>query len=318
MVKSIINRNSIVTAFLLGVFSLLPFLNLVSRYHLTILTVAFIYIIFVSSWDLLCGVTDQINFGYALFIGVSAYAVGFTYHIGGFGFHLFLGALVAAIFALIIGYPCLRLRGPYLALATFIFPLILIRLAFTFSKVTGGEYGKIISSPLNHVQLYFLCLGFAFLTVLVMYVLAKSKFGIKLKAIGEDEECALASGINVTLLKILAYCISGFFGGIGGVLFTYYLGHVSPHSFDMWISVAIVTMAMVGGLGSIIGPALGAFILSLVGESLRGIEEVRVLIYSCILIFTMLLLPQGIWGVLQGFGTKVLGRGKRITNGNDT
>lgn len=297
----ITNKNIIYWIISLVIFCVIPFLNILTRYHLSVLTIALIYVVFVVSWDLICGVTDQINFGYALFIGVSGYAVGFTVNIGGFVLHLFLGAFVAVIFALIIGYPCLRLRGPYLALATFVFPLILIRLAFTFSKVTGGEYGIVVTSPFNYVHLYFLCLFLAFLAVFIMYVLSKSKFGMKLKAIGEDEDAALASGINVTFIKILAYCISGFFGGLGGVLYTYYIGHVSPHSFDMWISVAIVTMAIVGGLGSIIGPCGGALLLSLVGEGLRGIEQFRVLIYSSILIFSVLFFPQGIWGLMKSF-----------------
>jgi branched-chain amino acid transport system permease protein len=318
MFKLIINKKIILWIIPFVIFLILPFLRVPTRYHLSVLTITFIYMIFVSSWDLLCGVTDQINFGYALFIGVSGYVVAFTSNIGSSLFHLVLGASTAAIFAMIIGYPCLRLRGSYLALATFVFPLILIRLAFTFSNITGGEYGIVIAPPLNYFQLYFLCLLLAFFTMFVMYALANSKFGMRLKAIGEDEDAALASGINVTFFKIMAYCVSGFFGGMGGVLYTYYMGHVSPHSFDVWISVAIVTMAMVGGIGSIVGAALGAFILSLAGEWLRGIEEFRVLIYSGILIFTMLLLPQGIWGLLRNVNADVFKKGETPKGGWNT
>ena len=280
----------------LGALALLP-LWVSNPYVLSVLTLAALYAIFASSWDILSGYIGQLNFGHAVFFGVGAYTAGFL------GPHLPpllvlpAGALAAVFFAFLVGLPCLKLRGPYLSLTTLVFPLILERLAFTFRDVTGGEYGLRVEPPLSGLGLYFASLALLAATLAVLLAVAESRLGRTFRAIGDDDLAAMAAGINTTRYKLGAFVLGAALAGLGGVLYAYHLRHVGPEVFGLFTSFAIVIMGIVGGMGTILGPAIGAFFLTLLGESLREIETYRLLVYSGVMILCVLYLPRGLWSL---------------------
>jgi branched-chain amino acid transport system permease protein len=282
----------------IGVLALLP-LWVTNPYVLSVLTLAALYAIFASSWDILSGYIGQLNFGHAVFFGVGAYATGFL------GPHLPplvvfpCGAAAAVAFAFLVGLPCLKLRGPYLSLTTLVFPLILERLAFTFRGVTGGEYGITVASPLGRLGLYYASLGLLAATLGVLLAVAESRIGRTFRAIGDDDQAAMAAGVNTTRFKLGAFVLGAALAGLGGVLYAYHLRHVGPEVFGLFTSFSIVIMGIVGGMGTILGPAIGAYFLTLLGESLREIETYRLLIYSAVMILCVMLFPRGLWSLGQ-------------------
>lgn len=286
----------------IGGLALLP-LSVSNPYVLSVLTLAALYAIFASSWDILSGYIGQLNFGHAVFFGVGAYATGFL------GPHLHpllvlpAGALAAVGFAFLVGIPCLKLRGPYLSLTTLVFPLILERLAFTFRDVTGGEYGITVASPLSRIGLYYASLALLLVTLAILLMVADSRIGRTFRAIGDDDQAAMAAGINATRFKLGAFVLGAAFAGLGGVFYAYHLRHVGPETFSLFTSFSIVIMGIVGGMGTILGPAIGAYFLTLLGESLREIETFRILIYSAVLVLCVMLFPRGLWGL----GSALLG-----------
>jgi len=280
----------------IGALALIP-IGVSNPYVLSVLTLAALYAIFASSWDILSGYIGQVNFGHAVFFGAGAYATGFL------GPHLPsllvfpAGAAVAVGFAFLVGLPCLKLRGPYLSLTTLVFPLILERLAFTFRDVTGGEYGITVVSPLGPIGLYYAALGLLLATLGVLLAVAESRIGRTFRAIGDDDLAAMAAGVNTTRFKLGAFVLGAAFAGLGGVLYAYHLRHVGPEIFGLFTSFSIVIMGIVGGMGTILGPVLGAYFLTLLGESLREVETYRMLIYSAIMILCVMLFPRGLWGL---------------------
>lgn len=266
-------------------------------YVLSVLTLAALYAIFASSWDILSGYIGQVNFGHAVFFGAGAYATGFLGPLLPPLLVFAAGAATAVGFAFLVGLPCLKLRGPYLSLTTLVFPLILERLAFTFRDVTGGEYGITVASPLSALGLYYATLALLLATLVILLAIAESRIGRSFRAIGDDDQAAMAAGVNTTRFKLGAFVLGAGLAGLGGVLYAYHLRHVGPEIFGLFTSFSIVIMGIVGGMGTILGPALGAYFLTLLGESLRGIETYRLLVYSAVMILCVMLLPQGLWSL---------------------
>ena len=187
-------------------------------YLLRILTLASIFAIFAASWDLLSGFTGQMNFGHALFFGVSSYTAALLnlhFNIPPWG-TIPLGALAAVLAGLVIGIPCLRLRGTYLALTTLAFPIILMGIVFALPDITGGELGLSGLDRLakSRVVAFYITVVLMIALVVTMWKITDSNTGIIFHAIREDEVAVRAAGINTTRYKLLAFCLSGFFAGI--------------------------------------------------------------------------------------------------------
>lgn len=273
-------------------------LALGNPYILLIFILANLYVGFAASWDILTGYTGQFNFGQALFVGAGAYAAGFLAGRLPAVLCLAAAALVAAALALVIGLPCLRLRHAYLSLVTLVAPLILERLVFTFREVTGGEYGLAVEPFAGRRGLFYATLAYALGTVLILHRMGRGRVGLTLLAIREDDVAALAAGVAIVRYKLAAFAVCAAFAGVGGGLYAHALGAVAPAAFSLDISFAIIAMGVVGGMGTIIGPALGAYGLTLAGESLRGVEHARGILYAAILLAAMLLFPDGVVGAL--------------------
>ena len=218
---------------------------------------------------------------------------------------LLAGAAAAVCFAFVVGIPCLKLRGPYLSLTTLVFPLILERLAFTFRDETGGEYGITVANPLSSIGLYYAVLALLLVTLVLLLLVAESRIGRTFRAIGDDDQAAMAAGVNTTRFKLAAFVLGAAFAGLGGVFYAYHLRHVGPEIFTLFTSFSIVIMGIVGGMGTIIGPVIGAYFLTLLGESLREVETYRILIYSVVLILCVMLFPRGLWGLGSALSWRV-------------
>lgn len=281
----------------LAVMALLPLL-FDSNYLIGVLTVSAIYGIWAVSWDFMSGLTGRENFGHSLFIGVGAYTAGFLNTSFGANawWSLPAGMVMAVLFAILIGLPTLRLKGPYFALAMLSGAVIMQRLMLIFWEHTGGEEGINGLTPLIRSQLgfYYFVLAVLAATTLVLLALARSNWGLILRAIRGDEATCQAAGINVTFYKIASLMISAAFAGAGGAIYAHYQLQVSPQLFAVVTSITIITMVYVGGMGSIYGPVGGAVLLVLMTELLRNFGEWRLMVYSCTLILILFFLPNGL------------------------
>jgi branched-chain amino acid transport system permease protein len=281
----------------LAVFALLPVV-FNSSYLIGVMTVAAIYGIWAVSWDFMSGLTGRENFGHSLFIGVGAYAAGFLNTVFGFGpwWSLPAGMIGAVVFALLMGFPTLRLKGPYFALAMLSGAVIMQRLMLIFWEQTGGEEGIHGIEPLLRSSLHFYWFVLAVLAVVtaLLVALARSNWGLILRAIRGDEATCVAAGINITFYKIASLAISAAFAGLGGALYAHYQLQVSPQLFAVVTSITIITMVYVGGMSTIYGAVGGALLLALMTEFLRDFGEWRLMVYSLMLIVILFFLPNGL------------------------
>jgi branched-chain amino acid transport system permease protein len=283
-----------------GFIALMAVLPLIfgGNYLIGVLTVSVIYGIWAVSWDFMSGLTGRENFGHSLFIGVGAYTAGFLNTTFGFSgwWSLPAAMIMAVVFALVIGVPTLRLKGPYFALAMLSAAVIMQRLMLIFWEQTGGEEGINGIEPLIRSQLgfYYFALAALVLVTALLQALARSHWGLILRAIRGDEATCQSAGINVTFYKIASLMISAAFAGGGGAIYAHYQLQVSPQLFAIVTSITIITMVYVGGMASIYGPVGGAILLVLLTELLRNFGEWRLMIYSCSLILILFFLPNGL------------------------
>ena len=268
-----------------------------NAYLTGVLTVAVIYAIWAVSWDFMSGLTGRENFGHSLFIGAGAYTAGFLNTVWGFDgwWSIPAAMVVASLFALVMGFPTLRLKGPYFALAMLSSAVIMQRLMLIFWEYTGGEEGINGVEPLIESQLGFYYFALAVLVgvTAVLIALARSNWGLILRAIRGDEATCQAAGLNITYYQIASLVISGAIAGAGGAMYAHYQLQVSPALFEVVTSITVITMVYVGGMASIYRPVGGAILLVLLTELLRDFGEWRLMIYSVVLILILFFLPQG-------------------------
>jgi len=268
-------------------------------YLLRILILTGIFAILAASWDLLSGFTGQMNFGHALFFGVGAYTaalVNQNVHIPPWG-SIPMGGLAAVLAGLIIGIPCLRLKGTYLALTTLAFPIILLGIVFAFPDITGGELGisgfdRIARSRIAN---YYIIIVLMLVLCAIMWKITDSKTGIIFHAIREDEVAVRASGINTTRYKLLAFSLSGFFAGISGGLYAHFMRIAGPSTLEVSMSFTVVIWAIFGGVATIYGPVGAVFILFPMLEFLRFWPEYRTLMFAVIILLTLIYMPDGLF-----------------------
>ena len=269
---------------------------------LGVLVLANVYAVFATSWDILSGYTGKENFGHALFIGLGAYGAAYFNTLLGVSpwLNLLLGGLIGAVFGFLIGLPCLPLTGPYLALATVAAAGIAERLTFIFSEVTGGEEGLYGLDPFTDspVADFYLSLALLIIVVITLMAIGYSKKGLVLRSILSDEAASEASGIDTNRYKLGAFLVSAFFAGVGGAFYAHYQMYAGPAYLSIILSVSIIIMSMVGGIGTIVGPVLGAYLLTILNEFLRTIGDLRLLVYSGLLVVILLFLPSGIFATI--------------------
>jgi len=267
-------------------------------YLLRILILTSIFAILAASWDLLSGFTGQMNFGHALFFGVGAYGAAMLnqhLQLPPWG-SIPLGAMAAVLAGLIIGIPCLRLRGTYLALTTLAFPIILMGIVFAFPAITGGELGisgldRLVRS---RVTTYYITVIVMLVLVIVMWKITDSNIGIIFHAIREDEIAVRAAGINTTRYKLMAFCLSGFFAGVSGGLYAHFMRIAGPSTLEVSMSFQVVIWSIFGGVVTIWGPVGAVFILFPLMEFFRFWPEFRTLLFALVILLILLYMPQGL------------------------
>ncbi|MBN2463942.1 MAG: branched-chain amino acid ABC transporter permease [Dehalococcoidia bacterium] len=276
-------------------------------YILRMLILTNMFVIFAVSWDFISGYTGQMNFGHALFFGVAAYTTAFLNRGAPLGPHwpiwatIPIGALAATVAGVVMCLPALRLRGPYLALVTLAFPLILTGVIFANTQFTGGELGisQIDRISDSKTTDYYISVLVMLFSVFIMWKLTDTRSGLVrtgliLHAIREDEIAARASGINTIRYKLFAFIVGGFFAGIAGALYAHLMRIAGPSTLDITLSFQAIIWTVFGGIVSIYGAVVGVYILYPMMESLRAISEYRMLIFAGIVILILLFMPEGI------------------------
>lgn len=268
-------------------------------YFLRILIITSIFALFAASWDLLSGFTGQVNFGHALFFGVGAYGSALlnkSAHLPPWG-SIPLGALAAVLAGLIIGIPCLRLKGTYLALTTLAFPIILMGIIFAFPDITGGELGLsgLERMARSRTANYYICIVIMLASCTIMWKISTSNLGIIFHAIREDELAAKAAGINTIRYKLMAFCLSGFFAGIAGALFAHFMRNAGPSTLAVSLSFQVVIWSIFGGIVTIWGPVGSVFFLYPLLEVFRFWPEYRMLMFAIVILVFLLYMPEGIF-----------------------
>jgi branched-chain amino acid transport system permease protein len=279
----------------------------VSGYVLGLLTVAWYTAVFAMSWDLLFGFAGEVNFGPTFLIGLGAYTAGILDSRFAPGLSIWwcilAGAASAVIGGVVLALPALRLSGPYFGLTTLVAVLMLQNFIVVFADLTGGEIGLsvpdviTIDAKLN----YLIALGFMLVSGGILFGLSRSAIGLILQASGQDAVQAGALGFNVAKHKLFAFAVSAFFSGLAGALMVFYLGTASVGTFvDIGVGVQIIIAAVLGGRRTVLGAALGAVFLIVMGEALRPLGELATLIVSVTALAVILFFPNGFLGIIRG------------------
>lgn len=272
-------------------------------YLIGLFTSACLWVVYVVCWDLLAGYTGMLNFGQLLFAGVAAYAVALleiNYPLPR-PLMMLAGLIAGVASSLLIGLPSLRVRAAYFALVSFAMLLVFFRITLTFIDIFGGDYGLSIPRVFSRQSLYYSSIVLMAVTLISLRLIVKSRIGMALQCIREDEETARAVGINIQRYKLMACLISAFFTSLAGICGFYYMGHIGPEMFGMMGSFNVVIMGVVGGAGTIFGAALGAGVLSVLLEYMRPIAEFRNIGYALLLVVVIMLASRGIWGGLASY-----------------
>ncbi|MBD5641020.1 MAG: high-affinity branched-chain amino acid ABC transporter permease LivM [Desulfovibrio sp.] len=278
-----------------------------SFYQINIMISAMLYIMLALGLNIVVGLAGQLVLGYVSFYAIGAYAFGLLHANFGLGFWACLpvGGLLAALFGLALGFPVLRLRGDYLAIVTLGFGEITRLALLNWTSLTNGPSGISdiprpgffgIDLTLNQstAYLYYLTLAAVILTIIVIARLKNSRTGLALQAMREDEIASEAMGVNITAAKLQAFSLGTCWAGFAGVIFAAKTTFINPSSFTFMESAMILSMVVLGGMGSITGVIIAAIILIMAPEYLRAFSEYRMLIFGAIMVIMMIFRPQGL------------------------
>ena len=297
-------------AFLVFFLIILPlFLN---DYYVDIMTLTGMYIVLALGLNIVVGQAGLLNLGYVAFYAIGAYTYAILSTTIGLSFWsgLIAGGLVAALFAVLLGMPILRLRGDYFAIVTLGLGEITRIVLNNWSALTGGPNGiSKIGRPMiagyelhRTLDFYYLILVIVIITVFALHRLIASRIGRAWIAIREDEIAAEAMGVNTFQLKLLAFVLASALAGVVGVFFSAKMAFVSPESFTFFESVLILCMVVLGGMGSIAGIILGALLLVMLPEIFRDFQDYRMLAFGIALVLMMVFRPQGLLGAVKKTG----------------
>lgn len=287
----------------LAVLGLAP--SLFSRGTLNDLWYVYMGVILASSWNILGGMAGQVSFGYSAFMGIGAYTTVLLSHEGVDPFlTLPIGAVLAAIFAVVIGLPTLRLRGPYFTIAT-IGISEAVRVFAQGVTWTGGSSGKRMPAGVGGTFLtnYYAMLALAAAVLFIVWFIERSRFGLALRSIKQDIDAAEALGINATRTKVQAHALSAALVALAGSLYAINFQYIAPNSvFAFTLSLSIVLMPVIGGIGTLMGPVIGGVIFQYLQVKLVSIPLLRdshLMVYGMLLIVVMLFEPRGVLGLLN-------------------
>jgi branched-chain amino acid transport system permease protein len=263
------------------------------------------------AWNIIGGYGGQLSLGHAAFYGIGAYTSTLLFVHFGLSpwLGMIAGGILAVVASLVLGIPCFRLRGTYFTLATIAFAEVLRILVVYFKEFTGGSIGIVLKFNAGFLNLMFknrepfayIALGFMALTYYLSVWIENSRLGYYLTALKENDEGARALGINTYHCKLMALMISAFLTALIGSFFAQYLTFIEPESeFSLGLSISLTLSVMIGGIGTAMGPVIGAFIITPLQELLRiyisgehqGLQNI---IYGIVLVVVVICIPQGIY-----------------------
>ena len=277
--------------------------------HLAVLGMIFATV--ASNWDLTLGYAGVFNFAHIAFFGLGAYTsgvlsvrLGISPWVG-----ILAGAIVAVIVAAIVSIPAIRLRGIYVALLTFAFTQLASALIVSQTSITGGVSGLVgvpglslggIEFRQNNAAYFYLAGVLLLGSTLFLRRVVSSDFGLSLIALRDFEEYAVSRGVPLARQRFLAFLFSAIFTGAAGAIYVHYLLVASPDVFGFSLTTLFLSMILVGGAATIYGPVLAGIALTFVTELMSPLGPIRFMILALLIIITMWLMPQGIWGLLSG------------------
>jgi branched-chain amino acid transport system permease protein len=301
-----INVNKIFLPVVILALLIIP--QVTSSYIVYVVTLAMLFSMLTVSYGLMPGYTGPLSFCPAAFYGLGAYTSALLTLKTGMSFWLALpiSSVFVFVFAAIVGYPALKLRGHYFAVTTFFFGHFIYLVFLNSRDITKGPLGLGGIRPpegffgidfSSMTAMYYLILFFAVLTVVFLFVLVNSGVGKMLISIRENEDLAQASGVNTAFFKVMAFSISAGLAGMTGSLFAHFFRLLHPSTFSWMTSEMIVIMFLVGGSGTLIGPIIGAGVVTFVLELMRFAPEWRFIIWSILLIAILIIEPRGLAGM---------------------
>lgn len=286
-----------------------------SSYIVFVAAIALLYAIVAAGYDVLLGYTGQLSFCQGAFYGIGAYFSAILTVNYGWNFWqaMPVSVLFVGLISAIIGYPALRLRGAYFAVTTFFLAHFVYLIFLNEVSLTGGPLGfRGIRPPepigplsFEGIANGYLLILFSFIIIFVLLrMLVNSNIGLILKSIAQDDVLAESMGINVAAYKLLSFVISAIVAGYAGTLFAHFFGILHPTTFSWFLSEMVVIMTLVGGAGTLIGPILGAGIVTFILEFLRFAPEIRYIAWAIALIAILMFEPKGLMGLLKRMGVR--------------
>jgi branched-chain amino acid transport system permease protein len=282
-----------------------PFLS--GMYQTNIMTTALMYVILGLGLNIVIGLGGMLHLGYAAFYMIGAYTYAILNQNFGVSFWIALplGAVIAMVFGILLGFPVLRLKGDYLAIVTLGFAEIVRIVMENWNDFSSGPsgianiprpdfFGMKLSLQHATIYLYLITLALVLFTIFVVRRLENSRLGRAWEAMREDAIASESMGVNITTTKLTAFALGAFWAGMVGVIFAGKTTFVNPASFTLLESVLILCIVVLGGMGSTTGVIVGAMIIVLLPEYLRAFSEYRMLIYGGILVLMMVFRPNGI------------------------
>jgi len=306
--KKSIRRGVLIAAGIVVVLLIVP--QVASEYITYVAVLAMLYAVLAGSYDLLPGYTGPLTFCHGAFYGIGAYSSALLTMKAGIPFWgaLPMSGIIVFLFAALIGYPALRLKGHYFAVTTFFLGHFIYLVILNSISLTNGPMGlRGISPPESVLGIdftslqasYYLILTFSVVVIVLLMLFVRSGFGKLLVSIRENEDLAQAIGINTAFCKVLTFSISAGIAGLTGSLFAHFFRLLHPTTFAWMTSEMVVIMSLVGGLGTLIGPIIGAGIVTLILELMRFAPEMRFIIWSVALIAVLVIEPGGLMGLVR-------------------
>jgi branched-chain amino acid transport system permease protein len=285
-------------------------------YFLRLLGTIMLFVVMAESWNIIGGYTGYVSFGHVTFFGIGAYVSALLFVRSGWPPYLSVvpAGLAAALFAVLLGYPTLRLRGPYFGIATLALGFV-TQIAVGNLPFTGAGEGIVLRGgfPFTGYTLeqafYYSYLALAVCTVAAVMLLERSRLGYGLRAIRDDQDVARSIGVGATRLKLIAFALSSFFAGAVGSIYAHRQAYVSaPDIFTLDISIKSLVYAVVGGTSTVVGPIVGAVVMELLDTVLTtsaiGALRLEHVVFGVLLALTVLLAPRGIVGFVHARQTR--------------
>lgn len=313
--KLISDKNKSFLRFSFIAFLLLLGLPLASQNQLLMstLSLSVIWGIMGIGWNVLGGYAGQVSNGHAMYFAIGAYvgAIGLKMYNITPWLSMWIGVLISVVVAFLIGFPLLRLRGHFFAIATMAI-VEAVRIIFTNWDLIGGATGISFFDQTNsslyslqfkdRIPFYYICLGFLLVMIVISRIIQQSKLGYYFRAIGANQDSAESLGVNSTMYKSVAYMISAAIVSIGGALYAQYIQYIDPLSIlPLSNSMLIVLVVLMGGIGTVWGPVLGAFIMTFINQYSRALFNqapgLNMVIYGVLVVIIILFLPNGIFSL---------------------